>query len=628
MTPRPLALGCMRLSTEVPRDEGRAVAVLHAAFDAGITMLDTADAYCRDDREIGHNERLIAQALRSWNGDRSRLTIATKGGMTRPDGRWEADGRAKHLAAACERSCRALDVSAIDLYQLHAVDPRTPLATSVRSLASLQRNGVIKAVGLSNVTVGQIEEARRIVPIDAVQVELSVWYGGSILGGVAEYCAKNGIRLLAYRPLGGRKSLGRIRSDETLNAVAARHGATPFEIALAWLEDLYDVVIPLPGVTRIESVHSVARARRIAFTDADRRDLDERFPIPPHPRTSHLAPRTPAPPHLAPRTPAPSHLAPPHPRTAHLAPRTPAPSHLAPRTDREVVMVMGLPAAGKTTLTQTLVAQGYRRLNRDEAGGSLSSLIPELQGELAGGATRLVLDNTYVTRKSRAAVIQAAADFNVSVRCQWLTTSLDDAQVNAATRLITKYGTLPDETGLAALRKRDVNVFPPTVLFRYQRELEPPDALEGFSAIEQVRFERQTAPDFVNPAAIVWCDDFEKLVSFAPMLKAEAASGRRLFGLSWQPAVAEGTRSLADVEAALAGVKARLGVAIEFAFCPHGAGPPKCWCRKPLPGLGVLLIQRHRLDPARCVYIGDGAHDPGYARKLGFVFRTAGREQP
>src|SRR5688572_21711615 len=173
MSPRPLAIGCMRLSTEPDRDERRAMAVLHAAFDAGVTLLDTADAYCWDDREIGHNERLIAQSLRSWNGDRSKITIATKGGMTRPDGRWEPDGRAKHLATACERSCRALDVSAIELYQLHAVDPRTPFSTSVRALASLQRSGLVKSLGLSNVTVGQIEEARRIAPIAAVQVELS-----------------------------------------------------------------------------------------------------------------------------------------------------------------------------------------------------------------------------------------------------------------------------------------------------------------------------------------------------------------------------------------------------------------------------------------------------------------------
>src|SRR5687767_7608596 len=415
MNPRPLAIGCMRLSTEPDRDEGRATTVLHAAFDAGVTLLDTADAYCWDDRDIGHNERLIAQALRSWNGDRSRISVATKGGMTRPDGRWEPDGRAKHLIAACERSCRALDVAAIDLYQLHVVDPRTPLATSVRALASLHRNGLIKTIGLSNVTVGQIAEARRIVPIDAVQVELSVWYDGNILSGVVEYCAKHGIRLLAYRPLGGRKSLARMKADETLNAIAAGHGATPFEIALAWLEDLSEIVIPIPGITRVETLASIARAHRIALTLGDRQLLDERFPSGRAVRGGNRS-------------------------ATH-------PSSL--RSDAEVVMVMGLPAAGKTTLTQRLVAEGYRRLNRDEAGGSLSSLIPELRHALANGATRIILDNTYVTRKSRAEVIRAASDLGVPVRCKWLSTSLDDAQVNAATRLVTKYGRLPDETELA-----------------------------------------------------------------------------------------------------------------------------------------------------------------------------------
>jgi aryl-alcohol dehydrogenase-like predicted oxidoreductase len=590
MTARPLAIGCMRLSTEPDRDHGRALAVLHAAFDAGVALLDTADAYCWDDHEIGHNERLIAQALRSWRGDRSRITIATKGGMTRPDGRWEADGRAKHLTAACERSCRALDVNAIDLYQLHVIDPRTPLATSVRALAALHRNGVIKSIGLSNVTVGQIEEARRIVPVDAVQVELSVWYDGSILGGVVEYCVTNGIRLLAYRPLGGRKSLARIRNDDTLNAIAARRGATPFEIALAWLEDLNEVVIPIPGVTHVETVASIAQAHRIMLTEDDRELLDRQFP-------SGRAVRA-------------GTRARPHPRSL--------------RSDAEVVMVMGLPAAGKTTFTQTLVAQGYRRLNRDEAGGSLGSLIPELQRALASGARRVVLDNTYITRKSRAEVIGAAAGLDIAVRCKWLNTSLDDAQVNAATRLVTKYGTLPDEGELAALRKRDVNVFPPTVLFRYQRELEPPDVSEGFAAIEQVPFERQTSPGHVNSAAIVWCDDPEKLVSLAPLLRTYLDGSRQLFGLSWQPAIAEGTRSRADVEATFGAAAARMGLPIQFAFCPHGGGPPRCWCRKPLPGLGVLLIHRHQLDAAQCIYIGGGGQDPGFARKLGFAFRAAG----
>ena len=128
---RTIAIGCMRLSTDPDRNDDRPLEVLHAAFEAGVTFLDTADAYCLDERDIGHNERLIARALSTWSGDRSRITIATKGGMTRPEGRWELDGRTKHLRMACERSCRALGVDRIALYQLHAPDPRTPLSTSV-----------------------------------------------------------------------------------------------------------------------------------------------------------------------------------------------------------------------------------------------------------------------------------------------------------------------------------------------------------------------------------------------------------------------------------------------------------------------------------------------------------------
>src|SRR5262245_38257645 len=125
------AIGCMRLSTSPERDDDGAVAVLHAAFDAGVTVLDTADAYCLNMDDTGHNERLIHRALEQWRGDRSFIRVATKGGLTRPDGRWVADGRARALTTACEASLRALGIDRIPLYQLHAPDPRTPLATSV-----------------------------------------------------------------------------------------------------------------------------------------------------------------------------------------------------------------------------------------------------------------------------------------------------------------------------------------------------------------------------------------------------------------------------------------------------------------------------------------------------------------
>ena len=585
-----IAIGCMRLSTEADRDDDRSIAVLHAALDAGVALLDTADAYCRDDSETGHNERLIARALKTWPGERTRITIATKGGIVRPEGRWEADGRAKHLAKACEGSCRALDVNAIDLYQLHVVDPRTPLATSVRALAALKRAGLIKSIGLCNVTVGQVEAARRITEIDAIQNELSVWHDGAILSGVAEYCVRNRIPLLAYRPLGGRKSQPRTKSAAPLNEVALRHGATPFEIALAWLEDLAAVIVPIPGVTRRETAQSVARAHRIRLTGADRAVLDAQFT-----HGGLLRQRS---------DPAPSPT-----RTR--------------RRDAEIVLVMGLPGAGKSTLAKGLVAEGYQRLNRDETGGTLRGLLPELRQALSDAEPRIVVDNTYVTRQSRAGVIQVAAELGVPIRCVWLNTTVDDAQVNAVTRLIARYGKLPDEHELAILRKTDIAAFPPTVLFRYQRELEPPDTSEGFSRIDVMPFERQRDPRHDNRALIVWCDDAAALEPHAPALRAYREDGWKLCALSWQPSIAEGKRNHADVRAMFAIVLGRAGLSMDVDFCPHGGGPPRCWCRKPLPGLGVQLIQRHRLSPEKCLYIGAGSQDPGFARKLGFGYRAS-----
>src|SRR5687768_16790308 len=138
----------MRLSTAPDRDDDRAIAVIRTALDAGATLLDTADAYALHESDIGHNERLIARALDGWTGDRTRITVATKGGMRRPNGAWVPDGRAKRLRDACDASRRALGVDTIDLYQLHAVDPKTPLETSVRALARLRDDGKIRDVGL------------------------------------------------------------------------------------------------------------------------------------------------------------------------------------------------------------------------------------------------------------------------------------------------------------------------------------------------------------------------------------------------------------------------------------------------------------------------------------------------
>lgn len=599
-----VGLGCMRLSTEPDRDETAAVATLHAALDAGVTLLDTSDAYCWNESERGHNERLIARALATWNGDRSRITVATKGGIVRPEGRWEPDGRAKHLTAACEASCAALGVACIDVYQLHTPDPHVPLATSVRALAALRRAGRVASLGLSNVNLRQIEEARRLTEIDAVQIELSLWHDEHFLSGVVRYCIESGLRVLAYRPLGGRKGIARTASHPALKDIADKHSATPFEIALAWLSSLSPLIVPLPGATRVATAESAARAIGLALTDDDRGRFDELCPSSRVLRGS---------------------------TTTHVMPV---------RAGAEIVLIMGVPGAGKSTLAREYETRGFHRLNRDQTGGTLRGLADDVARAVAGGHSRLVLDNTYVSRKARAPMLHAAAALGIPVSGVWLDTTIEDAQMNAASRIVERYGRLLDETELASHRREDSGAFGPMVQFRYQRELEPPDESEGFSRIDVVPFERTTGSTQRNRAVIVWCDglllgsrssartpvDADDVVvepSRAERLRGYQQQGFRILGLSWQPEVGEARRSRAEVDAIIARMNALLSFDIDVEYCPHPAGPPRCWCRKPLPGLGVVLIQRHQLNPSACVFVGSGAQDASFARRLGFAFRGA-----
>ena len=155
-----IGLGGMPLSIEGRPDEAQAVRTVHAALDAGVTLLDTADAYCLGPDEVGHNERLLAKALASWSGDRDAVLIATKGGHTRPpDGSWALDGSREHLRAACEASLTALGVESIGLYQFHRPDPQVPWAESVGALEELRQEGKVQLVGVSNADPAQIREA-------------------------------------------------------------------------------------------------------------------------------------------------------------------------------------------------------------------------------------------------------------------------------------------------------------------------------------------------------------------------------------------------------------------------------------------------------------------------------------
>jgi len=524
----------MRLSTRAKRDDDSAIQVIHAALDAGATLLDTADAYCHDTSDTGHNERLIAEALASWSGDRSTVTVATKGGLTRPGGKWLADGKAKHLMAACDASLTALGVDCIDLYQLHAVDPRTALATSVRALRKLVDAGKVRRVGLCNVNVGQIEEARTIVDIAAVQVELNTYNMRYVRNGVVDYCATHGIRLIAHTPLAGQRKRRKFSAEHML----------------AYLGELRGQVTPIPGATGVDHATSAVRAQQLPLEDEIRDEMDAAITAAPLVRIP-------------------------------VDKRRPSDD-----ADGDVVLVTGIPAAGKSQFTRELVTNGYARLNRDERGGKLSSLVPALAKLLAEGKRRVVLDNTYPSREARNEIIETAWSHGVPVRCVWLTTSVEQAQVNAVRRMVGRYGKLlaPDEMKQA--NKSDPNVFPPRAQFDYRRRFERPDESEGFASVRERAFE-PTPTGYNNRAVVLDLD------------------GRQLSDEEQQQLAAHSDESHALVH---------------LPACPHGGGPPRCWCRKPFPGLIVEAIEHHKLDPAASIYVGDSAAARRMAERMGFRY--------
>lgn len=596
-TGRAIGLGCMRLSTAVDRDEEHAVAVIHAALDAGATLLDTADAYCYDDRDVGHNERLIARALATWSGDRSRITVATKGGMRRPNGAWLSDGRAKHLREACEASRRALGVPTIDLYQLHVVDPKTPVETSVRALARLQEEGTIRNVGLCNVTVSQIRAARHIVSIAAVQVSLSPLDDENLRNGVAEYCRDNAIRLVAYRPLGGERAKALAR-DATLSRVAAKHAVRNEDVALAWLLSFGEGIVPIPGATRVETAASLGRALAIALDDEDCRLLDAPF-------SGRLL------------------------RVPRAVRRPNDDAH------GEVVVVMGGPGAGKSHVARELEANGYARLNRDTLGGSLADLTPRLDELLAGGAQHVVLDNTYPTRRSRNDVIETAWERGVPVRCIWLMTDVANAQINSIRRMLDVHGSLPAPDEIRELGKKDTRYLLPDALFRYERTLEPPTLQEGFTSIDVRDFVRD--PQAGSTRALIL--DFDDLVGCArPMLQADDIAvapirrdtlaryrneGWLLFVHAWRPQIERKQTTDQDVEGCFARMRALVDVDVDVACCPHDAGPPVCWCRKPIPGSVLEFATRRGVALANSIVVGTSAADKTMAERIGARFEPS-----
>jgi aryl-alcohol dehydrogenase-like predicted oxidoreductase len=263
-----IGLGEMPLSIEGRPDRRQAVATIHASLDAGVTIIDTADAYSLGVQEHGHGEELVAEALAAYGGPTDEVLVATKGGHRRPgDGSWTVHGDPAYIKEACEASLKRLGVDAIGLYQYHRPDPKVPWAESVGALADLLDEGKILMAGVSNATVAQIDEAQRVLGgrLVSVQNQFSPRFRSS--EGELEHCEKLGIAFIPWSPLGG---IGRADDIEhthpTFAAVAKEVGASPQQVTLAWMLAKGSRVIPIPGSSRPETAVSSAAAAAIELT--------------------------------------------------------------------------------------------------------------------------------------------------------------------------------------------------------------------------------------------------------------------------------------------------------------------------------------------------------------------------
>ncbi|HIK05097.1 MAG TPA: aldo/keto reductase [Trichormus sp. M33_DOE_039] len=271
-----IGLGAMPMSIYDRPPESQSIQLIHRALDLGITFIDTADSYCKDELDKHHNERLIHKAFSSYQGDVSQVIVATKGGLMRPNQSWVRNGNPEHLRQTIRVSFAALGgEKPIDLWQYHSPDPQYTIAESLTPVKEAVKDGLIRFVGVSNFSVEQIKQAQDVVEIVSVQNQYSPWERQPETDGVLEYCEQEGLTFLPWSPFGGRRRHQNLEEIPAIAQLAQAKGVSVYCIVLAWLRSKSPCILPIPGASKIASIEDSIRAVDVKLSEAEIQKIDQ-----------------------------------------------------------------------------------------------------------------------------------------------------------------------------------------------------------------------------------------------------------------------------------------------------------------------------------------------------------------
>ena len=273
----PIGLGEMPMSVSGRPSESQAIEVIHRALDLGVTLIDTADAYCKDESDKHHGERLVYQALQQYDGDISRVIVATKGGLMRPNGSWTGNGNPDHLRKTIRTSFESLGgEKPIDIWQFHWPDPNYAIEESMTPAKEAVESGLVGFVGVSNFSVEQINRARDVVDIVSVQNQYNPWHRQPEFDGVLEYCENEKLTFLPWSPLGGSSRVSRLQDISVISELARKKGVSVYSIVLAWLRAKSSCIVPIPGASRISSIEDSVRSVEVLLSDKEVEQIDRK----------------------------------------------------------------------------------------------------------------------------------------------------------------------------------------------------------------------------------------------------------------------------------------------------------------------------------------------------------------